>query len=89
MREEMIRETKKPTEKISETKSCFFPPPKDKIDKPLVRLIKKREGPNKTIKEDKLKLVSWKYKTPKRILPIVIGQRIGQPRRNGYISSNM
>ena len=38
-------ETKKTTEKINETKSWFFQKI-NKIDKPLARLIKKRENSN-------------------------------------------
>ena len=38
-----MKETKKTIEKTNETKSCFFFLKINKIDKPLARLIKKRE----------------------------------------------
>lgn len=49
-------------EKINETKLFLL---KDKIDKPLARLTKKkREYSKSEMKEEILKLIPWKYKGP-------------------------
>lgn len=50
-------------EKINETKLLLL---KDKIDKPLARLTKKkkREHSKSEMKEEILKLIPWKYKGP-------------------------
>ena len=59
------RETKKTIEKINETKSWFFEKI-NKIDKPLARLIKRKERRLKSIqlemKKEKVQLTSQKNK---------------------------
>ena len=54
-------ETKKTVAKISKTKSCFFEK-MNKIDKHLVRLIKKRRERTQINKKEKLQQTPQKYK---------------------------
>lgn len=61
------------------------------IDKPFVRLTrKKREDPNKT---GEITLILQRYKRKKkkkeRLNTLVIWQQIGQPGRNRHISRNI
>ena len=78
---------------INETKS-WVSKKINKIDKPLAMLTKNKseEDPNK-IRNERGEITTntteIKNKNHRRILPTVICQQIGQPRRNGWISRSI